>query len=97
VAIIRPEHGRRTGNSPDRSKEQLPHARRFQGLPFVGPAGKLLDRALGEAGIDRASVYVANFIKPFKFEERGKCRIHKKPNKARRFTHAVHCEMFVVN
>jgi DNA polymerase len=50
------------------------------GLPFVGPAGKLFDRALLEAGIDRAAVYVTNIVKHFKFEERGKRRLHKKPN-----------------
>ena len=53
-----------------------------QGLPFVGPAGRLLDRALQEAGIERASTYVTNAVKHFKFEERGKRRIHKKPNEA---------------
>jgi DNA polymerase len=52
------------------------------GRPFVGPAGKLLDRALAEAGIDRASVYVTNVVKHFKWEPRGKRRIHKKPNAA---------------
>jgi len=51
-----------------------------QGRPFVGPAGRLLDRALGDAGIDRRAVYVTNAVKHFKFEERGKRRIHKKPN-----------------
>jgi DNA polymerase len=50
------------------------------GHPFVGPAGKLLDRALAEAGIDRKSVYVTNVVKHFKWEPRGKRRIHKKPN-----------------
>jgi uracil-DNA glycosylase len=50
------------------------------GHPFVGPAGHLLDRALGEAAIDRASVYVTNVVKHFKWEPRGKRRIHKKPN-----------------
>lgn len=50
------------------------------GHPFVGPAGKLLDRALAEAGIDRATVYVTNVVKHFKWEPRGKRRIHKKPN-----------------
>ena len=50
------------------------------GHPFVGPAGKLLDRALEEAGIDRAVVYVTNVVKHFKWEPRGKRRIHKKPN-----------------
>jgi uracil-DNA glycosylase len=48
------------------------------GRPFVGPAGKLLDRALGEAGIDRRSVYVTNAVKHFKWEPRGKLRLHKK-------------------
>jgi uracil-DNA glycosylase family protein len=51
-----------------------------QGRPFVGPAGRLLDRALQDAGIDRADVYVTNAVKHFKFEERGKRRIHKKPS-----------------
>jgi uracil-DNA glycosylase len=50
-----------------------------KGHPFVGPAGKLLDRGLAEAGIDRSTVYVTNVVKHFKFEERGKRRIHKKP------------------
>jgi uracil-DNA glycosylase len=51
-----------------------------QGHPFVGPAGKLLRRALGEAQIEPAVVYVTNAVKHFKFEERGKRRIHKKPS-----------------
>jgi uracil-DNA glycosylase len=51
------------------------------GAPFVGPAGKLLDRALVEAGIDRGEVYVTNAVKHFKFEPRGKRRIHKKPDR----------------
>jgi DNA polymerase len=50
------------------------------GRPFVGPAGKLFDRALGEAGIDRARTYVTNVVKHFKWEPRGKRRIHAKPN-----------------
>ncbi len=50
------------------------------GHPFVGPAGRMLDRALVEVGIDRSTVYVTNAVKHFKFEERGKRRIHKKPN-----------------
>jgi len=50
------------------------------GLPFVGPAGILLNRALEDAGIDRGDVYVTNAVKHFKFEERGKRRIHKKPS-----------------
>ena len=51
----------------------------LQGHPFVGPAGQLLDRALDEAGIDRARVYVTNAVKHFKWTPRGKRRIHAKP------------------
>jgi uracil-DNA glycosylase len=50
-----------------------------QGRPFVGPAGKLLDRALGDAGIDRRKVFITNVVKHFKFERRGKRRIHRRP------------------
>jgi probable DNA metabolism protein len=50
------------------------------GRPFVGPAGQLFDRALAEAGVDRAAAYVTNAVKHFKFEQRGKRRIHAKPN-----------------
>src|ERR1700682_4245643 len=50
------------------------------GKPFVGPAGKLLDAALQEAGIDRRTVYLTNVVKHFKWEPRGKRRIHAKPN-----------------
>src|SRR5437667_2473162 len=50
------------------------------GHPFVGPAGKLLDRALEEAGIDRRQAYVTNVVKHFKWEPRGKRRIHAKPD-----------------
>lgn len=52
----------------------------LEGRPFVGPAGKLLDRALQAAGIDRTKVYVTNAVKHFKFEQRGKRRLHSKPN-----------------
>jgi DNA polymerase len=51
----------------------------LQGRPFVGPAGQLLDRAMQEAGIDRSRVYVTNAVKHFKYELRGKKRIHQKP------------------
>jgi len=61
--------GEQPGNSED-----------LEGRPFVGPAGGLLDRALEEAGIDRTKVYVTNVVKHFKWEPRGKRRIHKKPN-----------------
>jgi uracil-DNA glycosylase len=61
--------GEQPGNSED-----------LEGRPFVGPAGGLLDRALAEAGIDRTKVYVTNVVKHFKWEPRGKRRIHKKPN-----------------
>jgi DNA polymerase len=52
------------------------------GRPFVGPAGRLFDEALAEAGIDRTSVYVTNAVKHFKWQARGKRRIHQKPNAA---------------
>ncbi|MBV8975887.1 MAG: UdgX family uracil-DNA binding protein [Alphaproteobacteria bacterium] len=52
----------------------------LSGKPFVGPAGAVLDKALGDAGIERKSVYVTNAVKHFKFEPRGKRRIHSKPN-----------------
>lgn len=50
-----------------------------EGRPFVGPSGRLLDQCLEEAGIDRRNVYVTNTVKHFKWEPRGKLRIHKKP------------------
>jgi len=50
------------------------------GKPFVGPAGKIMDKALEDAGIDRKKVYVTNAVKHFKWEPRGKRRLHKKPN-----------------
>jgi len=52
------------------------------GEPFVGPAGRILDQALGAAGIDRDRVYVTNAVKHFRWEARGKARIHKKPGRA---------------
>jgi DNA polymerase len=52
----------------------------LQGKPFVGPAGAVLDKALDAAGIDRNDVYVTNIVKHFKWEPRGKRRLHKKPN-----------------
>lgn len=61
--------GEQPGDSEDR-----------QGRPFVGPAGGILDRALAEAGIDRTAVYVTNAVKHFKWEPRGKRRLHKKPS-----------------
>jgi DNA polymerase len=51
-----------------------------EGRPFVGPAGRLLERAVADAGLDRAQLYVTNAVKHFKFAPRGKRRIHKKPN-----------------
>ncbi|HTK30131.1 MAG TPA: UdgX family uracil-DNA binding protein [Vicinamibacterales bacterium] len=63
------------GEQPGDQEDQSGH-------PFVGPAGRLLDRALGEAGIDRKQAYVTNVVKHFKWEPRGKRRIHKKPNAA---------------
>jgi uracil-DNA glycosylase len=61
------------GEQPGREED-------LQGLPFVGPAGRVLDRALEEAGIDRRRVFVTNAVKHFKFEQRGKRRLHKRPN-----------------
>lgn len=62
--------------------EQPGNQEDLEGHPFVGPAGRLLDTALAEAGIDRQQVYVTNAVKHFKWEPRGKRRIHKKPNAA---------------
>ena len=53
-----------------------------EGAPFVGPAGKLLSRALEQAGIERAAIYLTNAVKHFKWEPRGGRRLHKKPNAA---------------
>jgi uracil-DNA glycosylase len=60
--------------------EQPGNEEDLTGHPFVGPAGRLLDRALLDAGIDRSAVYVTNVVKHFKWEPRGKRRIHKKPS-----------------
>ena len=54
----------------------------IQGLPFVGPAGRLLDRALEEAQVDRGTLYLTNTVKHFKYELRGKRRLHKRANAA---------------
>lgn len=60
--------------------EQPGNQEDFEGRSFVGPAGKLLDKLLVEAGIDRKKVYLTNAVKHFKWEPCGKRRIHKKPN-----------------
>jgi uracil-DNA glycosylase len=52
----------------------------LEGRPFVGPAGRVLDQAIAEAGLDRAKLFVTNAVKHFKFEPRGKRRLHKRPN-----------------
>jgi DNA polymerase len=75
------------GEGPPRAEvmlvgEQPGDAEDLAGHPFVGPAGRLLDRALEEAGLDRKLVYVTNVVKHFKWEPRGKRRIHAKPNAA---------------
>lgn len=70
-----PEHaslmmvGEQPGNDED-----------LAGHPFVGPAGRMLDRAIAEAGLDRKKIFVTNAVKHFKFEPRGKRRLHKRPN-----------------
>jgi len=73
------------GEGPKRAKilllgEQPGDQEDLTGKPFVGSAGKLLDRALVDAGIERGDVYVTNTVKHFKWEPRGKRRIHQKPN-----------------
>jgi uracil-DNA glycosylase family protein len=73
------------GEGPPRAKimmigEQPGNQEDLEGKPFVGPAGKLLDQALLAAGVDRKQVYLTNAVKHFKWEPRGKRRIHKKPN-----------------
>ena len=73
------------GEGPKRARllmlgEQPGDQEDLAGKPFVGPAGKLLDRALADAGIERDQVYVTNTVKHFKWEPRGKRRIHQKPN-----------------
>ncbi len=72
------------GEGPDSARlmlvgEQPGDQEDLAGRPFVGPAGQLLDRALAAAGIERAQVYVTNAVKHFKYELRGKRRLHKKP------------------
>lgn len=81
------ERGTQTvfGEGGKRSKvmfigEQPGNEEDLTGKPFVGPAGKLFDAALEEAGIERSQTYVTNVVKHFKWEPRGKRRIHKKPN-----------------
>jgi len=61
------------GEQPGREED-------LQGVPFVGPAGRVLYKALEEAGLDRRRVFVTNAVKHFKFEQRGKRRLHKRPN-----------------
>jgi uracil-DNA glycosylase len=72
------------GEGPEKARvmlvgEQPGDVEDLNGRPFVGPAGKLLDRALADAGLDRSRVYVTNAVKHFKWVPRGKRRIHKKP------------------
>jgi DNA polymerase len=62
--------------------EQPGNEEDLAGQPFVGPAGRILDQALAEAGIERKRTYVTNVVKHFKWEPRGKRRIHVKPNAA---------------
>ncbi|HJT98692.1 MAG TPA: UdgX family uracil-DNA binding protein, partial [Rhodanobacteraceae bacterium] len=75
------------GEGPDDARimligEQAGDREDLEGLPFVGPAGRLLDQALAEVGIERNKLYVTNVIKHFKFEQRGKRRLHKRANAA---------------
>ena len=73
------------GEGPSRAKvmfvgEQPGNDEDLAGRPFVGPAGRVLDRAIVEAGLDRTTIFVTNAVKHFKFEPRGKRRLHKRPN-----------------
>ena len=70
----------RTGASIALIGEQPGDQEDKQGHPFVGPAGRILDRALDEAGLDRDDMYVTNAVKHFKWTGRGKRRIHQRPN-----------------
>ena len=75
------------GEGPARARvmivgEQPGDREDLEGHPFVGPAGKLLDRGLADAGLDRDQVYVTNAVKHFRWESRGKRRIHRKPSMA---------------
>lgn len=74
------------GEGPARARlmlvgEQPGDQEDLAGHPFVGPAGKVLDRAMAEAGLDRRKVYLTNAVKHFKNEPRGKKRLHKRPNR----------------
>jgi uracil-DNA glycosylase family protein len=73
------------GEGPARAKvmfvgEQPGNDEDLAGRPFVGPAGRMLDRAIADAELDRATIFVTNAVKHFKFEPRGKRRLHKRPN-----------------
>lgn len=77
------------GEGPDDARvlvigEQPGDAEDLSGHPFVGPAGKLFDRALAELGLDRTRFYVTNAVKHFKYEVRGKVRLHRSPNGSER-------------
>src|SRR5438270_9330358 len=76
-----------TGEGPPSARlmlvgEQPGDREDLEGHPFVGPAGRLLDRALEAAGIDRADAFITNGVKHFKYKQRGKRRIHQRPNAA---------------
>jgi DNA polymerase len=85
------------GSGPDDARvmvvgEQPGDEEDLSGRPFVGPAGRLFDRALAELGIDRAQLYVTNAVKHFKFERRGKVRLHRTPDPAERMACRVWLE-----
>ena len=69
-----------------------------EGRPFVGPAGQLLDKALAQAGINRAQAYLTNAVKHFKYEPRGKKRLHRRPNpgEVKRYRWWLHKELALV-
>ena len=79
------QHGRYVGEGPEHAAimfvgEQPGDQEDLQGRPFVGPAGRIFDKALEKVGIERDRVYVTNAVKHFKFRQRGKKRLHQRPN-----------------
>jgi len=73
------------GEGPARARlmlvgEQPGNDEDLTGRPFVGPAGRIMDRAMADAGLDRSKTFITNAVKHFKFEPRGKRRLHKRPN-----------------
>jgi len=75
-----PGEGPETCAPDDGGRNSRETTKTLAGHPFVGPAGRMLDRAITEAGLDRKAIFVTNAVKHFKFEQRGKRRLHKTPH-----------------